>query len=283
MKRFSAVALAVFFTLTIGISRMVAAPQSENASSQAQSSPASASQTANSEEPRKAVLVELFTSEGCSSCPPADKLLQQMATLQPIPGVEIVPLEEHVDYWNHDGWVDPFSSADLTERQHIYASLIKKDEYTPELVVDGRSQFLGSNGPEAESAIEKASRDEKTNVTITPDKAGGKNSPRFSISVAKLNADTSHDAAEVWIAVTEDGLHSSVSAGENKGREMNHVATLRTLRKIGVADPGKDVSFSGDTDVKLNSHWNVSNLHVTVFVQKKKSREILGVATTKVS
>src|SRR5271155_970506 len=98
-------------------------------------------QTSAAEAVRKPVVVELFTSEGCSSCPPADALLQQLEQQQPVAGTQIIALEEHVDYWNHDGWIDPFSSPEWTFRQQTYVALVKKDAYTPELVVNGRSQF----------------------------------------------------------------------------------------------------------------------------------------------
>jgi hypothetical protein len=229
---------------------------------------------------RKPVVVELFTSEGCSSCPPADALLQQLEQQQPVAGAEIIALEEHVDYWNHDGWIDPFSSPEWTARQQVYAALIKKDSYTPELVVNGRSQFVGNDAREAELEIEKAAGALKTEVTISSGAAEAKGAQRFSVSVGKLAGNTGGDAAEVWLAVTEDGLHSAVSLGENAGHELHHVATLRSLHKIGVADAsGAAVSFKGDPVVKLNSHWDLKNLHVTVFVQEKKSREILGAAS----
>ena len=240
-------------------------------------------QNAAEQSARKPVLVELFTSEGCSSCPPADALLQKLEAQQPVAGAEIIALEEHVDYWNHDGWVDPFSSPEWTQRQAAYTALFKKDSYTPELVVDGQSQFLGSDEPTAHLEIEKAARSLKTEVAITPGKPEGKGSQRFTVSVGKLAGNKPGDEAEVWLAVTEDGLHSSVGAGENAGHVLHHVATLRSLRKIGVADgSGAPASFAGDAVVKFNSHWAPENLHVTVFVQEKKSREILGAASTKI-
>jgi hypothetical protein len=227
-------------------------------------------------------VVELFTSEGCSSCPPADVLLQRLQERQPVAGAEIIPLEEHVDYWNHDGWVDPYSSADWTERQEVYVTLAKGDAFTPELVVDGRSQISGNNGRQAQVEIENAARRTKTKVAIRAATPDAKGLPRFNVSVGKLEGNAGGDTAEVWLAVTEDGLHSSVSHGENAGHVLQHVATLRSLRKIGVADTGASVSFETDAVVKFSSQWIVENLHVTVFVQKKRSREILGAAAVKV-
>lgn len=242
----------------------------------------SEAQTSAVEGGRTSVVVELFTSEGCSSCPPADVLLHRLQEQQPVAGAEIIPLEEHVDYWNHDGWVDPYSSPAWTERQETYVTLMKKDAFTPELVVDGRSQFSGNNGRQAQAEIENAARRAKTKVTIRAATPDGNGSPRFNVSVGKLEGSTGGDVAEVWVAVTEDGLHSSVSQGENAGHVLQHIATLRSLRKIGVADAGASVSFTGDTVLKFGSQWNVEKLHVTVFVQKKKSREILGAASMKI-
>ena len=116
---------------------------------------------------RNPVVVELFTSEGCSSCPPADLLLQKLVQQQPIADAEIIALEEHVDYWNHDGWVDPYSSSEWTERQQAYADVFKDDPYTPEAVVNGRSQFVGNNRGEVEAEIKKAAGNLKTEVRIT--------------------------------------------------------------------------------------------------------------------
>jgi hypothetical protein len=240
-------------------------------------------QTSATESGRKPVVVELFTSEGCSSCPPADALLQELEGQQPVAGAEIIALEEHVDYWNHDGWVDPYSSPEWTERQQAYVALFKNDAYTPELVVDGQRQFVGNDAREAKLEIEKAARGVKTEVAITPGKRDAKGSQRFGVSVGKLAGNAVGDTAEVWLAVTEDGLHSSVSRGENAGHVLHHIATLRSLHRVGVANAGgASVSFTGDALVNFDSHWNLENLHVTVFVQEKRSREILGAASTRI-
>jgi hypothetical protein len=239
-------------------------------------------QTSAAEPGRKPVVVELFTSEGCSSCPPADALLQKLQEQQPVAGAEVIALEEHVDYWNHDGWIDPYSSRDWTGRQEAYARFFKDDAYTPELVVDGRSQFVGNNAGKADVEIAKAAHGAKTEVAITSRKRDANGLPRFTVSVGKLEGMIIGEVAEVWLAVTEDGLHSSVSRGENAGHVLRHVATLRSLEKIGTADAsGASVSFTGDPAVKLDSQWNVENLHVIVFVQEKKSRKILGAASTR--
>ncbi len=229
---------------------------------------------------RKAVLVELFTSEGCSSCPPADALLQKLLAQQPVAGAEIIALEEHVDYWNHDGWVDPYSSPEWTRRQSDYGAFFGNGAYTPEIVVDGASQFVGTYQHEALSEIAKASSKAKTDVSITPGKQDGRGSQQFTVTAGKL--ETNGDVAEVWLAVTEDGLRSSVEHGENAGRVLNHVATLRSLRKLGVADAGGAAAFTQDANVKFDSRWNLENVRVSVFVQQKKSRQILGAASIKI-
>ncbi|HXN98873.1 MAG TPA: DUF1223 domain-containing protein [Candidatus Acidoferrales bacterium] len=233
---------------------------------------------------RKPVIVELFTSEGCSTCPPADELLQKLEAEQPVAGAEIVALEEHVDYWNHDGWNDPYSSADWTERQTVYRPIFNQTEYTPQMIVDGQSQFVGSNGREALAQIEKAAHREPTDISINSEKSNSHGSQQFTVSVGKVAGNTAGDVAEIWLAVTEDGLQSTVNRGENAGHVLHHTATLRSLHKIGTAEVSAgSVSFKGDSRVKFDSHWKPENLHVVVFVQEKKSRKILGAGSAKVS
>ncbi len=237
----------------------------------------SAAQTAVARQP---VIVELFTSEGCSSCPPADLLLQKFVQQQPVAGAEIIALEEHVDYWNHDGWIDPYSSPEWTQRQETYAQLFRKDPYTPEVVVDGRSQCLGSSPKDVGLGIQDAARSAKTEIVVTPGQ-DAKGSQRFTVTVGKLVGNAAGDTPEIWLALTEDGLQSSVAAGENNGRTLTHISTLRTLHKIGVADLNAAQSFKAEPVVKLNSHWDAANIRITVFVQEKKSHGILGAASIK--
>ncbi len=227
---------------------------------------------------RTPVLVELFTSEGCSSCPSADLLLQNLLAQQPVEGAEIIALEAHVDYWNRLGWADPYSSSQWTERQSDYATVFGNDAYTPELVVDGRTNFVGSNAREAHDEIRKAARQAKAEVSIVPEKTDG-GGTSFSVRVGKLPEANAGGQSEVWLAVTEDGLRSSVSRGENAGRTLTHASTLRSLQKIGEADAHAAVAFQRTSRVKLDSRWGVENLRVIVFVQDATSRQVLGAAS----
>lgn len=234
--------------------------------------------TANSS--GKPVLVELFTAEGCSSCPPAEAMALKMEK-EPLKGIDMIVLEEHVDYWNQYGWIDPFSSGDWTQRQRSYVSKLSNgNEYTPEMVVDGQSQFDGNNGRLAQAAIEKATQGPETDVTVTDAKVDPKGDDDFKISVGKLDGNADGDTAEVWIAVTEDGLHSDVSAGENAGHTLYHAAVLRYMHKVGVAQAD---GFTGDARVKMKSSWKAANINIVAFVQEKKSLKVLGVGSTKLT
>ena len=160
------------------------------------------------------VIVELFTSEGCSSCPPADALLSRYAKSSPVGGVEVIALGEHVDYWNHGGWTDPFSSTSYTSRQYGYASTFHLNSvYTPQMIVDGKAQFVGSDGAAVRAAIARAAQLPKASVSVSETVPG-----RFLVSVRHLPASAASDPAEVFLAATEDNLASSVGGGENSGR-----------------------------------------------------------------
>jgi len=226
---------------------------------------------------RTPVVVELFTSEGCSSCPPADELLSRMAKQQPIANVEVIALEEHVDYWNELGWVDPFSSREWTARQQVYAGVLGNgNAYTPQMVVDGKTEFVGSQSRKAWQAVQQAAAEQRVRVTLRPGNSPDSGAENLSVSITKLPETAGRDTAEVWLAITETGLHSAVKRGENAGEDLHHAAIVRSIRKIGEAKAGDENSFSGDATVPLRAEWKRENLHSVVFVQAKKSRRILG-------
>lgn len=246
-------------------------------------SDAQAAQSSAAKSERVPVVVELFTSEGCSSCPPADTLLNKLETLQPVEGAEIIGLEEHVDYWNHDGWVDPFSDAGWTTRQQEYVERFKgKTPFTPQMIVDGQSQFVGNNGKEALDTIRNDIRQAKTQVSITSEAAAKKDAEGLEVRVGNASGSVAQEPADVWIAVTEQGLGSSVKAGENAGKDVHHATIVRSLHKIGAVSGKGSSPFDVHEDVKFKSNWKRENLRIVVFVQERKSMRILGAAEARV-
>jgi len=228
---------------------------------------------------REPVIVELFTSEGCSSCPPADALLAELQNRQPLGNAEIIALEEHVTYWDELGWKDPFSSSAWTTRQYDYASALHNgNPYTPEMVVDGTAEFVGSRGGMARQEIEKAAGTRKAKVEISEVSPIQNNSVALKINVEKPASAAPKDTAEVFLAITESGLHTSVKGGENVGKELQHSPVLRELKVIGVIGKDGPEGFSAQPAVKLDSKWNEGNLRAIVFVQERKSRRILAAA-----
>jgi len=201
------------------------------------------------------VLVELFTSEGCSSCPPADRLLQR---LDP----RTIVLSEHVDYWDQLGWKDRFSSHAFTERQESYARQFGLDgPYTPQMVVDGAAQFSGGDARRAAEEIDKAGRRAKADIRIVRSERG----VRMEISGAP-------NAADVMLALADNAAESQVAAGENKGVDLRHVAVVRSLRKIGSIKRGG--SFA--TEVGLPA--GAATQRVVVFLQESGQARVSGAA-----
>lgn len=249
------------------------------------SKPLASASTAAGETPAP-VVVELFTSEGCSSCPPADALLAKLSATQPVGGAQIIAIEEHVDYWNHLGWADPFSSGEWTARQENYEAAFRQDgAYTPQMVVGGNYEFVGSRGDLAAAAIEKARQLATVRVNIELKGAKDPGELHYAVTVVGRPAEPKpKDPAEVWLAVTESGLASQVSRGENAGRNLRHAPVLRSLQRIGTAEGSGDAaSFQREVPVKLRPEWNREHLSVIVLVQEKKSRHIVGAAVQKVA
>ena len=219
------------------------------------------------------VIVELFTSEGCSSCPPADALLMKLKRDQSNDGAEIIALSEHVDYWNSRAYTDPYSSAAFTARQTGYARAFHLDApYTPQMVVDGREEFTGSDDESAASAIAKSVKSAKTDVEATGEVKEG--SLQLKIKIAPVIGLPAGDKADVMLAITEDNLHSQVSGGENSGRKLTHVGVVRELKSLGALPKG--AAWETVLTVPLKANWKRADLQAVVFVQAQNSRRILG-------
>jgi hypothetical protein len=231
---------------------------------------------------KQPVLVELFTSEGCSSCPPADSLLKQISEQQPFDGIEVIALEEHVDYWNHDGWTDPFSSSDFTRRQQDYATYLPGSSvYTPQMIVDGHAQFVGSHTQEAQDQILSAASHPKPRLALKQTDSAKPHSCSFELSLDPFSAPPSSSPLELWVAIAEKGLHSDVTAGENSGSSLYHAPIVRQLRKFhSVNFPlNAPATFS----LKLNDNWSPANLSVVAFLVDSHSHQVVSAVSSPLS
>lgn len=232
--------------------------------------------------PHSPVLVELFTSEGCSSCPPADALLQQLDSARVLSNTPIIVLSEHVDYWNHDGWVDPYSSRIFTDRQSVYASRFGlASPYTPEMIVDGESEFVGSNVGKANAATEKVRLQPKVAVKIS-DVSLDKSVLRAHVETDRLPKEFGKHKADIYFVLALDHAESQVQRGENQGRHLTHVGVVTSLRKIGTLEKAK--TFAQDIELKLDRAASPAiGLRAILFLQEPAGGRILGAAQHKIS
>ena len=223
------------------------------------------------------VLAELFTSEGCNSCPPADRILAMLSLEQPVAGVYVVALSEHVTYWDHQGWKDPFGAAQFTERQNMYAFRFQLDgAFTPQLVVDGAAQLVGSDTEKLRRAIADAVRAPKPRLAVS---ALYRDLDALSATVSGpgLEAGAAEGADLLW-AVAEDNLMVDVKRGENARQLLRHSGVVRhlTSRKIDAAG----VTTMNST-IKLRPDWKRENLRLVAFVQSTKTKRVLSVGWTR--
>lgn len=238
-----------------------------------QSTVAQSASTAVNKSPTAAI-VELFTSEGCSSCPPADALLRQIHLKQAPSGQLIIGISEHVTYWNSLGWKDPYSSPLFTERQSAYASRLSPEgSYTPQMVLNGRDQFVGSNG----AALDRALRDDarRTHVDLrilTSTLSADGVDVKFSLSgqISK--------PLDVIAVLTDDADRSNVLRGENSGRLLQHVSVARSLTKVATVEGDTEKSIH----LALPEGFQVaagSGHHIVLFAQEAHQGTITGAAT----
>jgi hypothetical protein len=211
-------------------------------------------------EPRPPVLVELFTSEGCSSCPQADAALAALAKDPSLRSAEVIPLELHVDYWNHLGWADPFSAPEFTARQEEYAQLLGGDGlYTPQMVIDGWVSGVASPGS-LRRGVEKAAGRSKARLELLV------TSGRSGLEV--VVRPPAGLSGRLMVALSEDRLSSKVERGENRGRTLAHAPVARLLVTEG------PVATEHHVRLGLSPSWKRDQLRVVAFVQDPAGRVV---------
>lgn len=231
-----------------------------------------------SAERKQPVLVELFTSEGCSSCPPADRLAIRLQS-QKNGGRDVIILSEHVDYWNHLGWEDRFSSAQFTDRQRTYAQVLGQNSvYTPEAVVDGTYGVVGSEPRALGQAIDKCTNVPKVHVNLSSQIDKTDSLKRQVTISADCPSDLSGKRAQLYLVISEDNLKSNVHSGENGGATLEHTGVVRRLEKVSTVitlEPNKNRSYTAD--VKLDPQWKRDDLRIGAFLQDPTTQTIWGV------
>jgi len=235
--------------------------------------PAAASSTAP-----QPILIELFTSEGCSSCPPADIILERLDEFQPIAGAQLIVLSEHVNYWDHDGWKDPNSSQALTDRQSAYETQLGgKDVHTPQFIIDGTQEVPLDNLPHMEDMLNQAKDEPRIPVRISDVKLDPADPTTLR---AHIEADANEiHTADVYVAVALNHVESQVLKGENGGKHLVHVAVVQQLTRVGKLAKGK--SFAQDVQLKLKPGIELKNVRLVAFVQESGPGKLLGACQTK--
>jgi hypothetical protein len=223
--------------------------------------------------PRVPVLVELFTSEGCSSCPPADALLESLIRDQPVEGVEVVPVGLHVDYFDQLGWKDTFGSRSFTARQEDYATKFGPDSvYTPQMVVDGTDAVAGSERELVQGALKAAGGRSHLPLRVSARETLGK----LRVAIDLPAAPSSDEKIQVVAAITEDGLTTNIKRGENSGRTLHHVAVARHLQRLDVLTGDAAVV---EVQLPLGKSWARRALKAVVWLQGTKSRKVYAAAS----
>lgn len=205
------------------------------------------------------VVVELFTSQGCSSCPPADKLLSELAERE-----DLIALSLHVDYWDYIGWKDPFGSPQNTERQRRYAEKLGlRYVYTPQIVIDGWLDVVGSRRSEVLASIEKAAERAKPVEVTFLSQDGGR--------VIIPEGQAPERGATIWLAVYDDAYETNVERGENAGRTLRNSHVVRRIERLG--------TWTGarlEIPLNLDASATRDNYECAVILQEGRNGRVLG-------
>lgn len=221
----------------------------------------------------RAVVLELFTSQGCSSCPPADRLLSDLGR-RDLEGVELIPLSFHVDYWNYLGWRDVFSRSAWSKRQRGYAEAMgSRRVYTPQLIIQGEHDCVGSRERCVLQGIERArSRPPGAEVEIDHINV----SPEFFSFRATVRGDRLARPTEVSVVLYESGLLTEVSRGENARRALRNDFVVRRLQGLGKIQARDSRAHRLRASIALDPKWKVENIGAAVLVQDQTSRLIVA-------
>jgi hypothetical protein len=208
-------------------------------------------------------LLELFTSEGCSSCPPADRLLPQLTT----ENTNVIPLSFHVDYWNRLGWTDPFSHVEFSDRQREYGRQFRLESiYTPQLIINGEFEMVGSNRSAAETDIKNVLKEKAAvEVTIYDVKKDGNT---LLVSCALTG---NVDQSDVMAALVQKHAEMKVSAGENKGAKLSHTNVVRSFLRGSAQQRMK-------LEIEIPHDLTEDNMQLIVYTQREKDLRITGLA-----
>jgi len=215
-------------------------------------------------------VLELFTSEGCSSCPPADRLLPQLANLDP----NVIPLSFHVDYWNHLGWTDPFSNEEFTDRQRNYANRFRLESiYTPQLIINGEYELVGSNRSMAEADIKNVLK-KKAGVEIKIDEVKKENNKL--LMSCSIHGDLRQ--TELIAVLVQKHAEMKVKAGENSGAKLSHTNVVRSF----IQKPAQEkMNFEIEVPKDLtqdNLPAGRQGFQLILYSQQKPDLRITGVA-----
>jgi hypothetical protein len=219
------------------------------------------------------VLIELFTAEGCSSCPPADAFLMQLDARQPLAGAQLIVLSEHVTYWN-DSWPDPFASGHLTARQEEYVRALKRPSaYTPQFVVDGTTEFRLNDRDEIARILHAEAESPKIPVSVASLRVES-GTPAHLSGEIEVDGIAEQHKADVYLVLALDRIETQVLRGENRGKTLAHVAVVEYLSKVGGLKPGQ--KFNQVFRVPLERGLASNDARVIVFVQEGGNGKIVG-------
>jgi hypothetical protein len=223
------------------------------------------------------VVLELFTSEGCSSCPPADELLSKLGSSS----TGVIPLAYHVDYWDSVGWSDPFSSGQWTARQTVYVRAMKlSGADTPQIVINGRWRCVGSDPGAIARAIAAARATPPPGVVTvraTPP-AAGSHELEVNLSARMVRA-AGDESLIVLLAIYENGLVAKIDGGENGGHQFTYDYTVRKIVPAFELKSAAGTALENEIRVELDPSWKLDHLGVAAFIQEENSLAIDGAVT----